>query len=96
MDAKYLKFNANLNVRVRLKEKGIEHYVKNHNEIMPFKYHTSFSEYESKKDKFGYHNFQLWSFIDNFGNLGMRSCQYFDINLIFELKDFEEVELKPI
>jgi hypothetical protein len=85
----YLKFNANLNVKVRLTDKGIIHIVKHYNELMPLKHHTSFNEYKSKADEFGYHTFQLWRFIDIFGNLSIRSCEYFDINIVFDFKDFE-------
>lgn len=91
---KHIKFNANHNIKVRLKDKGIEHIVKQHNELMPFKYHTSFKEYKSKADEFGYHSFQLWCFLDHFGNLGMRSCDYFDIDIVFEFKDFEPFQFK--
>lgn len=89
---KHVQFNCNQKVKVRLHDKGIEHFVKQHNEIMPFKYHTSFKEYKNKADKFGYHEFQLWEFIDNFGGLGMRSHSYFDINIVFEFKDLEAFE----
>jgi hypothetical protein len=54
---KHLKFNANYNIKVRLKDKGIEHYVKQYNEIMHFQHHISFKEYKSNADEFGYHNF---------------------------------------
>lgn len=91
---KYLKFNANCNIKVKLKDKGIEHIVKQTNEIMPFHLHTSFKEYKSKADEYDYYTFQLWSFIDHFGNLGMQSCQYFEIDIIFEFKDFEPFEFK--
>ena len=89
---KHLKFNANSNIKVRLTDKGIEHLVRQHNEIMPFKHHTSFNEYKTKADEFGYYTFQLWSFIDRFGNLGFGSCHYFDINFVFEFKDFEPID----
>jgi hypothetical protein len=91
---KHVKFNVNHSVKVKLKDKGIEHIVKMHNELMPFKFHTSFKEYKNKADEFGYHTLQLWSFIDHFGNLGMQAWQYFDTNIIFEFKDFEPFEFK--
>jgi hypothetical protein len=85
---KYLEFNANQNVKIKLTDKGIEHIVRKTNEILPFKIHTSFKEYKSREDKNGYHTFQLWEIIDLFGNLGMTTWQYFDINIIFERKHF--------
>ena len=35
------------------------------------------------------HSFQFWDFIDTFGNLGMRSCDYFDTDIIFDDRYFE-------
>ena len=89
---KYLKFNVNHIIMVRLKEKGIEHIVNKHNEIMPLKYQTSFSEIRRKANEFGYHSFQLWDFIDIFGNLGMGSCDYFDTDIVFNSKDLNPFE----
>lgn len=91
---KHIKFNANSTIKVRLTDKGIEHVVRKHNKLLPFKLHTSFKEYRSKADDFGYHSFQLWHFLDDFGSLGLRSCHYFDINIIFDLEDFEPFEFK--
>ena len=92
----YVKFNANLNILVRLKDKGIEHIVVKHNDIMPFKHHTSFNEYKKRANEFGYFTFQLWNFLDLFGDLGMRSCDYFDIDIVFMQKDFEPFEFKQL
>jgi len=93
---KYLKFNANYEIKVRLKDKGIEHYVKQHNEIMPFHLHTSFSQYKGKADEFGYHKFQFLYFLDIFGGLGMKGNQFFDIELIFDFNDFHPFEFKNL
>jgi len=89
----YFRFNVNHDIKVKLSEKGIEYIVKQHNEIMPFKLHTSFKEYKSKADKLGYHTFQLWSFIDHFGRLGMRAYEYFDTDILFYPKDLERIYL---
>lgn len=91
---KHVKFNANHNIKVRLKNKGIEHIVNQYNKLMPFEHHTSFKEIQKQGDEYGYHSFQLWDFLDTFGNLGMRSCDYFDIDIVFEFKYFEAFEFK--
>ena len=67
-----VKFNLNYNVRVRIKDKGIEHYVRKYNEIMPFYLHTSFKEFKQKADADGYHTMQMHSFMDDFGCVGLR------------------------
>jgi len=90
-DIDKLKINANLSVWVKLKDEGIEYYVKNHNSTMPFKFHISFNEYKKQANEYGYHYFQIWSFLDSFGGLGMRSCDYFDMELVFNKEDFEEI-----
>jgi len=91
---KYIKFNANLNVKVKLKDKGIEHVVANHNINMPEKFHVSFIEYSSRCDEYGYFNFQLWDFIDKFGDLGMKSHKYYELDIIFDINDFEPFYFK--
>lgn len=82
-------FNVNEKVFVKLTEKGIEKYVKEHNAIMPLQLQISFKEFENKKNKDGYHEFQLWSFMDNFGNLGISAWKYYDTTIAFRQKDFK-------
>ncbi len=65
-----IPFNLNHNIKVKLKDAGIEHYVRKYNSVMPFHLHISFNEYKSKANNEGYHNFQLWNFLDDFGALG--------------------------
>lgn len=88
----YIKFNVNREIKVLLSDKGIEHIVKHCNKDIPFQYHTSFREYKNKADEFGYHTMQFWKFLDYFGDLGITSCDYFDINIVFNLDDFEPFE----
>ena len=87
-----VKFNLNYNVRVRIKDKGIEHYVRKHNEIMPFHLHTSFKEFKQKADADGYHTMQMHSFMDDFGCMGLRLADLVDTNIYLFQKDVEPVD----
>jgi hypothetical protein len=88
-----IRINANLTIWVKLKDLGIEHYVIKHNAIMPFQMHTSFKEYKKRANEFGYHEFQIWDFLDIFGNLGMRGSNHFHLDFVFNKKDCEDVIL---
>jgi predicted signal transduction protein with EAL and GGDEF domain len=87
-----VKFNLNYNVRVRIKDKGIEHYVRKYNEIMPFHLHTSFKEFKQKADADGYHTMQMHSFMDDFGCMGLSLADLVDTNIYLFQKDVEPVE----
>ena len=87
----FMQFNVNHDIYVKLTEKGIEKYVRDTNNIMPFKMQISFREFEARKDDKGYHRFQMWSFVDAFGDLGMQGWQYYDTNVLFCTKDLETV-----
>lgn len=84
-------FNVNEKVFVKLTEKGIEKYVKDHNSIMPFQMQLSYREFESRKNEQGYHEFQLWSFIDAFGDLGMQGWQYYETTIAFRQQDLKTI-----
>ncbi len=90
------KHNANLNIRVRIKDEGIAKYVKEHNEIMPFHLHTSFNEFKKQADKDGYHIVQFHWLLDNFGNCGIRLAKYIDLDILFESKNLEPYELQSV
>lgn len=81
------KFNLNHDIKVRIKDEGIEHYVKKHNELMPFKMHTSFEEYKRKADKEGYHTMQMHEFIDYFGCMGFRLAKLVDLNIFIFVQE---------
>ena len=87
-----LKFNLNYSVRVRIKDKGIEHYVRKYNEIMPFQLHTSFKEFKEKANADGYHTMQFHSFMDNFGGMGVGLADLVDTNIYLFQKDIEPVK----
>ena len=87
----FMQFNVNYEIYVKLTEKGIEKYVKDHNNIMPFKLHISYREFEERKNEQGYHRFQMWSFVDAFGDLGMQCWKFYDANVLFNAKDLEVV-----
>lgn len=87
-----LKYNLNEYVLVKIKDAGIEKYVKDHNEILPFQLHISFKEFKEKADKNGYHKMQLWSLFDAFGGLGMRLCNYIETDIILDYDHLKAVE----
>ena len=87
----FSEFNINSYVYVKLTDKGIEKWVKNHNELLPFNSHISYKEFESRKNENGYHKFQTWDFIDIFGGLGMRSYKYFSTNILFHSDDLNPI-----
>ena len=88
----YAKFNLNYNVRVRIKDKGIEHYVRKYNEIMPVHLHSSFKEFKQQADADGYHTMQMHSFMDDFGCMGLGLADLVDTNIYLFWKDVEPVE----
>lgn len=90
---KKVSINANLEIWVKLKDLGIEHYVRNHNRIMPFQMQISFKDYKSRANEFGYHKFQIWTFLSEFGNLDMSSANYFHLDFVFNKTDFKEFNL---
>lgn len=83
-----IKFNLNYDVRVKIKPKGIEHYVNNHNKIMPLKLHTSYREFEAKADPNGYHTMQLHTLMDNFGCEGLGLSQLIDMEILLEYPNY--------
>ena len=87
-----VEFNLNYTVKVKVTDAGIEHYVKNHNKIMPLKYHISFNEYKSKADKDGFHSYQMHDFMDNFGGLGLSIANMVDLNIIIPKSNLKELE----
>lgn len=89
----YLKFNLNFDILVKITDKGIKHYVDNHNSILPFEYHTSFREFKSKANEDGYHSMQMHSFMDVYGNLGMRLPDYVELNVLFRKEELTESKL---
>lgn len=87
-----VKLNLNCNIKVKIKDKGIEHYVRIHNEIMPFHLHTSFKECKQKTDADGYHTMQMHSFMDYFGCIGLHLSDLVEPNIYLFKKDVEPVE----
>lgn len=90
-DALFKKFNINYPVFVKLTDRGITHYVTECNKIMPFEMQISFREFKNRADKNGFHEFQLWSFIDNFGGAGMRVCDYCSTEVLFKECDLKSI-----
>ena len=89
----HLKFNLNYEVLVKITDKGIKHYVENHNNILPLEYHTSFREFKKQANEQGYHKMQMHQFLDNFGNLGMRLPDYVELNVLFNKNDLTDFDI---
>lgn len=89
----HLKFNLNCEVLVKITDKGIKHYVENYNNILPFEYHTSFREFKKQANEQGYHKMQMYQFLDNFGNLGMRLHDYVELNVLFNKNDLTDFDI---
>jgi len=87
-----LKFNLNYEIRVRIKDNGIEHCVKKHNETMPFRLQKSFQEFKNQADSDGYHRMQMHSLMDWFGDMGLRISDLIDINILLNKDDVKDVE----
>ena len=90
---KDVKLNLNYTVKVKLTDMGIEYYVRNHNETIPFQWHISFQEYKSRADANGYHSYQMHDFMDSFGKLGLSVSNMCDLNIIIPHSSLKELEL---
>jgi len=84
-----VQFNLNYTVKVKLSDAGVEHYVRKHNEIMPFQYHISFKEYKDGSDVNGYHSYQMHDFMDNFGNLGLNLANMCNLNILIPKSELQ-------
>lgn len=74
-------FNLNTEIKVRIKDAGIEHYVRNFNKLVDIRNHISFREFKSRADENGYHSMAMWSLIDDFGANGLRLSNLIDIEI---------------
>lgn len=97
MDSKdFFTFNANDQIFVKVREKGIEYYVQKHNESLPAKHHISCKEFKEKANKEGFHVFQFHQFMDVFGATGLRLDSYVKINFLFKKDAMEEPKLDQL
>lgn len=84
-----ITFSANQKIRVKLKDKGIELYVKTFNDIVPFKDNISFNEFKRQADELGYHKFTLLNFMYVYGNLKLCQSDYYNLDILFDTQDFK-------
>jgi hypothetical protein len=84
-----IKINLNDHVYVKLKDEAILKWVDHYNqEWLPKKHHVSFTELRARRDKDGFHKFQLWHFINIFSSqieFG-RPSTFESNNIYFDLK----------
>lgn len=84
---KEIKINLNELILVKLTDKGYQHLADNHNEII--RYSGTFDRieawhYKNMADENGYTKFQIWSFIESFGDIThMGMDEYYDLNIIY-------------
>lgn len=93
---KHFKFNTNLTVWVKLHDKGIMHIVDDTNRVMPDRLKTCFKAVKDRANEYGYHQFQMWSFLEQFGAVtGMcrDTHQYYSNDFIFPETSLTETEL---
>lgn len=77
-------FNLNEYVWVKLTEKGYQHLTDMHNELRK-QYNSmdaiSIEYFKNKADKEGYTRFQMWDFMEKFGDFGFSMGHYLSTNI---------------
>ena len=96
MDTKYLKFNLNDYVFVKLKDEGFKHLVEFYSSV-PFPASMAYildeAYYRDKVDAEGYYRFQLHEFMETFGSVwSQKYPKMFDMDVRFESSDMTPVE----
>ena len=76
-----MNINLNDNVKVRIHDKGIEHIVKQNNDLLPARLHISFKEKKAELDEDGYLTMQMHSLMDLFGGLGISLPDYIGLSI---------------
>jgi hypothetical protein len=82
---KYLPFNLNDYIKVKIKEKGYIHIQKKYTELIRYYPNIkpiSIDYYVSRADKEGYTEMQMHDFIDKFGDLGLSLPECVDISIL--------------
>lgn len=84
---KYIPFNLNQYVKVRIKDKGYQHLY-NEDMQLHYKYPSfkvkSIEDRKAKEDEDGYITMQAHEFITNFSMHGFDLPSYIDINILIE------------
>ena len=86
-------FNLNHNVRVKLTELGYQRLADLHNSYIgqiPKWEERKSEDYRSQADEDGYTRFQMWSFMDKFGDVtGLCKPSYYDLEILIDTKDIK-------
>jgi len=87
----YVKFNINHHVLVKLKESGYQVLLDDHNsysDIVRWK-PKSIEDFKNEADKDGYTKFQMWQFMNLFGNFTDIGFEVrFDTNILIHKSEF--------
>lgn len=88
----FLKFNVNDHIKVKLTEAGLRCWIENENRYIKQlrETETTLEELKSRSDENGYHEFQLWCFMEIFGEKmsnGMENL--FENDVLFNQNDFK-------
>lgn len=88
MEKKYMEFNLNHSIKVKLMDKGYEHLANQHNRFLgriPNWEKRNAEYYRNRADEQGYTKFQGWQFIELFGSVtGIIYHGYYDINILIK------------
>lgn len=91
MADKFIKFNLNDHIKVRLNDKGYQHMADINNSYAD-EFPNTFERrdadyYRAMADKDGYTTFQAWSFIQDFGEtISIGISNYFDLDILIKNK----------
>lgn len=92
MRTNLLSFNINSDVFVKLKPEGFEHWQKEYNKYLPDHMKKPLSYFVSKQDDHFYVEFQLWEFMQIFGNTISHGTPPIFVNdILFKKDDFKEL-----
>ncbi len=85
------KFNINDSVLIKLNDKGFEHWIDSWKDV-PKQYQPTLEYLKERMDKDGYIQFQLWSFMEIFGEtISMGGNQLFENNIRFYKKEMKDI-----
>ena len=86
-------FNLNSTVKVQLNENGYQRLADLHNRYIgtiPNWDRRDAEHYKGNADQEGYTSFQMWDFMEKFGDtVGLCKSQPFSLDIVFEAKDLK-------
>lgn len=97
MEGQEVVFNINNYIKVKLTEKGYQHYRDYHNQYMPEELVKPLEHFKAKADAEGYCKFQAWCFIQMFGDtIKSWEVPIFSPDIIIVFPDSIETQLKKL